>query len=111
MIPPPKDDHDVSAAIDWEDLADLHAGMLSTDDEERLQRLMDQHPELAQRMLADLDAVESEFPDPPGAHAPLHVPPHVAARWQSVIAHEAERRAQGPDPHHQPPLNEEHRTQ
>ncbi|ALE86658.1 hypothetical protein XF36_29225 (plasmid) [Pseudonocardia sp. HH130629-09] len=57
--------------------------------------MMDRNPDLAHHMLADLAAVETEFPDPPNAHDPLHVPPQVAVRWQSAIAREAERRAHG----------------
>lgn len=92
MSSPPEDPNS-PAPFSWEDLADLRAGTLTAGEEERLRILMDHNPDLAQRMLADLDAVETEFPDPPNAHDPLHVPPHVAARWQSAIAEEAERRA------------------
>lgn len=94
MTTPPEDPNS-PAPFSWEDLADLRAGILTAGEEERLRILMDDNPDLAQRMLADLAAVETEFPDPPNAHDPLHVPPHVAARWQSAIAREAERRAHG----------------
>lgn len=94
MTTPPEDPNS-PAPFSWEDLADLRAGTLTAGEEERLRILMDHNPDLAQRMLADLAAVETEFPDPPNAHDPLHVPPHVAARWQSAIAREAERRAHG----------------
>lgn len=94
MSSPPEDPNS-PAPFSWEDLADLQAGTLTAVEQERLRLQMEHNPELAQRMLADLDAVESEFPDPPHAHEPLHVPPHVAARWQSAIAREAERRAHG----------------
>lgn len=94
MSSPPEDPNS-PAPFGWEDLADLQAGMLTTVEEERLRLLMEHNPELTQRMLADLAAVESEFPDPPNAHEPLQVPPHVAARWQSAIAREAERRSHG----------------
>ncbi|MFP5070894.1 hypothetical protein ACLFMI_14670 [Pseudonocardia nantongensis] len=92
MTTPPEDPNS-PAPFSWEDLADLRAGILTAEEEERLRILMDHNPDLAQRMLADLAAVETEFPDPPNAHDPLQVPPHVAARWQSAIAREAERRA------------------
>lgn len=92
MTTPPEDPNS-SAPFSWEELADLRAGMLTAEEAERLRRLMDHNPDLTRQMMADLDAVETEFPDPPHAHEPLHVPPHVAARWQSAIAHEAERRA------------------
>lgn len=54
---------------------------------------MEQNPELADRMAKALAQVEAEFPDPPNALDPLHVPAHVAARWQAAICREAERRA------------------
>lgn len=57
--------------------------------------LMDDDPNRTRHMLADLEAVKAEFPDPPGAHEPLHVPSSVAARWQLAIAREAEGRACG----------------
>ena len=57
--------------------------------------LMDDDPDRARQMPADLEGVEAEFPDPPGAHEPLHVPPLVTARWQLAIAREAELRARG----------------
>lgn len=91
----PPEDLESSAPFSWEELADLRGGMLTAEDEERLRMLMDDNPETAREMLAHLDAVEAEFPDPPDAHEPLDVPPHVAARWQSAISREAERRALG----------------
>ncbi|MBW0102927.1 hypothetical protein [Pseudonocardia sp. KRD291] len=91
----PPEDPNSSVPFTWEELADLRAGMLTAAEEERLRMLMDDNPDLAQHMLADLDAVEAEFPDPPHAHEPLEVPRHLAARWQSAIAREAERRALG----------------
>lgn len=54
---------------------------------------MEQNSELGDRLAKALAEVEAEFPDPPNAHEPLRVPAHVAARWQSAIAREAERRA------------------
>ena len=54
---------------------------------------MEQNPELADLLAKALAQVEAEFPDPPNALDPLHVPAHVAARWQAVICREAERRA------------------
>lgn len=94
MTTPPEDPKP-PAPFSWEDLADLRAGTLTAGEEERLRIVMDHNPDLAHRMLADLVAVETEFPDPPNAHDPLHVPPQVAARWQSAIARAAERRAYG----------------
>lgn len=94
MTTPPEDPNP-PAPFSWEDLADLRAGTLTAGQEERLRIVMDHNPDLAHRMLADLAAVETEFPDRPNAHDPLHVPPQVAARWQSAIAREAERRAHG----------------
>ena len=66
------------------------------------------HPQLAQRMLAALNDVDQLFPDPPDVDAPLEVPPGVLARWQLVIAREAELRARtdtsaGPDAVEDPP--------
>lgn len=90
---PAADQPDSSAPFRCEELADLRAGLLTTDEQARLRSLMNHHPDRARHMIADLDAVETEFPDPPHAHEPLHVPHHVVARWQSAIAHEAERRA------------------
>ncbi|GAA1827551.1 hypothetical protein GCM10009772_01700 [Pseudonocardia alni subsp. carboxydivorans] len=58
---------------------------------------MEQNSELAARIAKALAEVQAEFPDPPNAHEPLHVPAHVAARWQSAIAREAERRARNYD--------------
>lgn len=94
MTAPPEDPA-ASAPFSWEELAHLRAGLLSGGEQERLGMLMDHSPDRARQMLADLDAVEAEFPDPPNAHEPLQVPPHVAARWQSAIAREAQRRARG----------------
>ncbi|GAA1852915.1 hypothetical protein GCM10009772_32210 [Pseudonocardia alni subsp. carboxydivorans] len=91
----PPEDRNSPAPLSWEDLADLRAGTLTAGQEERLRIVMDRNPDLAHRMLAELAAVETEFPDPPNANDPLHVPPQVAARWQSAIAREAERRANG----------------
>lgn len=79
----------------YEELADLQAGLLTAEEEKELRMRMDDEPAVAQKMLADLAAVDEAFPDPPHVNEPLDVPPLVAARWQLAIAFEAERRALG----------------
>lgn len=96
----PPDEPPRSQPFSYDELADLQAGLLGAEEEERLRMRMEHNPDDAERMLAELAAVEADFPDPPHVEQPLDVPPHVAARWQSAIAREAERRALGlpPDP-------------
>jgi hypothetical protein len=81
----------------YEELADLQAGQLTAGEESELRMRMEDHPDRARKMLADLAAVDAIFPDPPNVDAPLEVPHQVTARWQLAIAEEAERRASGDD--------------
>ena len=84
---------DGSPSFSLTELAYLRAGALGADEEEELRSRIEQNPRIAQEMLAQLDAIDDRFPDPPNIEAPLEVPPRVAARWELAIAQEAAERA------------------
>jgi hypothetical protein len=94
----PPHDGGPSTPFTREELADLQAGLLSTEEEKELRMRMEEDPAAAHQMLADLAAVDEAFPDPAHVNEPLDVPPVVAAGWQLAIAREAQRRAMGYPP-------------
>lgn len=84
----------------FDDLADLHAGLLTDDLADRLRREISTDAE-AQLMLAALDATQQELRTLP----PVPMPVGVAARLDAALAAESGRRAAtAPAPVGQPPF-------